>query len=287
MNELQKTELEILKTFISICDRLNLRYYLVCGTALGAVKYGGFIPWDDDMDVALPREDYRIFCKKAPSLLPSHYFLQNYRTDPAFPCIYSKLRDSRTTYVEANAADLPIHHGVYIDVFPLDGYPEKAAEAATLERKKQLMRLMLASAFRLTDGHSLKAKMFLTCARLLGCHRHTHKTVQRLEQLLSRWPAGGSQTWCNHGNWQGQLEYAPWQQYGDGAWFTFEGLKVRVPEQFDAYLTQKYGNWREDPPQEQQIGHHGYAVCDVARPYSAYIETLPNGKIRIRKNADV
>ena len=76
MNRLQTVELELLKAFVDICEKLGLKYYLVCGTALGAVKYGGFIPWDDDVDVALPREEYRRFLQEAPALLPEHIFLQ-------------------------------------------------------------------------------------------------------------------------------------------------------------------------------------------------------------------
>ena len=65
MTDLQKVEFEILKAFVGLCEELGLRYYLVCGTALGAVKYQGFIPWDDDVDVALPRSDYEVFCEKS------------------------------------------------------------------------------------------------------------------------------------------------------------------------------------------------------------------------------
>lgn len=77
MTELQEIEFGLLQQFLSICEQLNLTYYLVCGSALGAVKYGGFIPWDDDIDVALPRKDYEIFCRKAPQILPEWCFLQN------------------------------------------------------------------------------------------------------------------------------------------------------------------------------------------------------------------
>ena len=137
MNELQKVEYSLLRNFISVCDRLGLAYYLVCGTALGAVKYGGFIPWDDDVDVALTRADYNIFCEKAQQLLPDYIFLQNYKTDSAFPSLYTKLRDSRTTFIEESAKSLPINHGVYIDVFPLDGYPENKKAITRFEKKKK------------------------------------------------------------------------------------------------------------------------------------------------------
>ena len=271
MNELQKTEFEILKSFIEVCQKLNLRYYLVCGTALGAVKYGGFIPWDDDVDVALPREDYRIFCEEAPCLLPDYYFLQNHLTDPAYPGIYSKIRDSRTTYIEISSADLPINHGIYIDVFPLDGYPTDAMEAAKLERKKMFYRLKLASAYSITEKHSVKAKLLLRCERLLGFHRHTQKNATLLENILSQWDTSSSDLWCNHGNWQGRLEYSPRKHYGESTGMLFEGLPVRVPEQFDAYLTQKYGDWRAELPLHQQKGHHDYLVCDPKKPYTEYV----------------
>ena len=91
MTELQSVEFSLLKSFVNICDELGLTYYLVCGSALGAVKYSGFIPWDDDIDVALPRNDYELFCEKAPALLPAGYFLQNHKTDKNYPRIYSKI----------------------------------------------------------------------------------------------------------------------------------------------------------------------------------------------------
>lgn len=72
---------------------------------------------------------------------------------------------------------------------------------------------------------------------------------------------------ANHGNWQGKLEYAPLEQYGHGTWGTFEGLKVRLPEQYDAYLSQKYGNYRLDPPIEEQVGHHYSIAYDCNRSY--------------------
>ena len=89
MNELQKIEFDMLKEVVRVCSELKLTYYLVCGSALGAIKYRGFIPWDDDMDIALPRRDYEIFIKEAQALLPENLFLQNYHTEPSFPQIFS------------------------------------------------------------------------------------------------------------------------------------------------------------------------------------------------------
>lgn len=269
MNSLQQVEFDILKSFVDVCDKLKLRYYLVCGTALGAVKYNGFIPWDDDIDVALPRGDYEHFLREAPNLLPEHIFIQNFRTDSNFPHVYTKLRNSNTTFIEEGTAHLPIHHGVYIDVFPLDGYPEKKLIGKIFELRKKLFTWKQYCALR--GDPVLKVRIRNWVFRMLGFHKHTAKTLAQLERFYCSFPTEESSVWCNHGNWQRSLEYASRTQYGDGAWVTFEGLRVRVPEQYEVYLTQKYGDWRADLPAEKQVSHHHCMVCDVNMPYTYYI----------------
>lgn len=273
MNELQQTELELLRAFLRVCGALGLRYYLVCGSALGAAKYGGFIPWDDDVDVAMPREDYETFCREAPRLLPAHLFLQNYRSDPAFPGIYSKLRDSDTTYIERGTAHLPMHHGVYLDLFPLDGYPRGRLAQRWFELRKRLYKHQLAAAFDLERRGAARALYRLN--RALGMHRRTQTIARRYTALIRRYPTQGSSLWCNHGNWQGTLDYADPAQYGQGAWADFEGLKVRIPAEFDRYLTQKYGDWRGELPPEEQRGHHEAVLCDLNRPCVPYGQAAP------------
>ena len=90
--------------------------------------------------------------------------------------------------------------------------------------------------------------------------------------MISSYPVENSEVICNHGNWQGKLEYAPREQYGEGIMMEFEGLKVRVPELYDEYLTQKYGDWRADLPEEEKVGHHYYSVCDLNKSYKEYIK---------------
>lgn len=248
-------------------------YILPClwFSALGAVKYSGFIPWDDDIDVALPREDYNIFCERAQEILPDYYFVQTYKTNREYPNFYCKLRDSRTTYIEKSVQNLNINHGVYIDVFPLDGYPEEKEEADYLEKKKRFLKLQLSSVFMLNKEQKFTTKVFLTLERILGIHKRANKIAQNLEELISKWSTDEAKIWCNHGNWQGELEYAPREQYGEGMKAVFEGLEVRIPEKYDEYLTQKYGDWRADVSEKEKIGHHYYEVYDLEHPYTHYI----------------
>ena len=269
MNELQKKELELLSLFVDICTRLGLRYYLVCGSALGAVKYGGFIPWDDDIDVGMPREDYESFLAEAQKLLPKNIFLQNYRTDPAFPHVFSKLRNSDTTLIEENMAHLPINHGIYIDLFPIDGYPKSEREKKKLRYQKKFLGWLHYCA--LENKESVKVTVRNKFFRMLGYHKKTHRALAKLDSIISSYPTGDSEIWCNHGNWQGELEYAPVWQYGEGAEAEFEGVAVIIPEKYDEYLTQKYGNWRADPPKDKQKSHHMIKLLDTKKPYTEYI----------------
>lgn len=280
MNDLQVKILDILRCFVDICDNLHIPYYLVCGTALGAAKYKGFIPWDDDVDVGLLRSDYARFLEEAPQYLPEHYFLQNYHTDPFFPQPFSKLRDSNTTFIEKNKVHLPINHGVYIDIFPIDAYPPTAREQQKLELKKRWLSWQWGCA--LNGKRSFVSSIHCTFFRIIGCQKRTSNILERYERIISAWPTEAASIWCNHGNWQGKLEYAPREQYGDGIIAKFEGLDVRIPERYDEYLTQKYGDWRADLPEDQKFGHHFAEVIDLERPYTDYVEHLKNGKIRIK-----
>lgn len=285
MTELQQIEKNILACALEIVDRLHLTYFLVCGSALGAVKYNGFIPWDDDIDIAMPRKDYTVFCEKAGELLPPYLFLQNCHTEKNFPYIFSKIRDSRTTYIEKGMAGLDINHGVYIDVFPLDGYPVELKEQRWLEKQKLKHQLVYLSC--LQTHLSLKVRMIVNAEKALGVPCRAAAYAKKFEKVISAYAPEASEYWCNHGNWQGKLEYAPREQYGEGYWTTFEGLRVRAPERYDEYLTQKYGDWRADLPLEQQEGHHYAAVIDLHSPFCDYIVKLGKGRIRLKSSEEL
>ena len=283
MNQLQQVQFDMLCELTRVCNELDLRYFLVCGSALGAVKYKGFIPWDDDIDVGLPRRDYEIFIEAAKTMLPANLFLQNFHTEVNFPQIFSKIRNISTTFIEASVSRLDICHGSYIDLFQLDEYPAAKDQQLWVEMQKRLLMGKLSTAF--CSPKRGRAAVWGALGKMCHYEHRLSEISSELEQSLLSWKGSPSNLICNHGNWQGRLEYAPREQYGDGAWATFEGLRVRVPEKYDEYLTQKYGDWRAELPKEQQMGHHFAQVVDLCHPYTDYIEKLPNGRIRVRKPA--
>lgn len=268
MTQLQQRILELLKLFVGICEKYQLRYFLVCGSALGAAKYQGFIPWDDDLDVALPREDYRRFLEVAQKELPQWCFVQNYRTDPQFPHVYTKLRDSRTTLLEAGVAHLHMNHGVFLDVFCLDGYPRDENQQRELFHKKKLLTWKQVCGLR--GGGNWKVRIRNPVFRILGYHKRTARTLEKMDRLIGQYSPEEAEIWCMHGNWQGELDYVPSCYYGAGTLGVFEGIPVVLPEKYDDYLTRKYGDWHSAPPPEMQCSHHTFLALDLAHSYTEY-----------------
>ena len=275
MNELQRVQFEILCEFITVCKKLDLQYYLICGSALGAEKYKGFIPWDDDIDVALPRSDYLRFIEEGQKLLPDYYFLQNCKTDKNYHHFCSKIRDSRTTYVESDQKNINMHHGVFIDIIPLDLLPD--------------------------DKHfSIKYRFFRICQLIHLKSPETYKNIIKFvlrpfvpisvvysvfEKYLNKYSSKTLSEYCNFHNAKNNRLYMHKDIYGKGINAVFEGKDVVIPERIDEYLTLYYDDWRAELPEEQKAGHHYYEVLDLERPYTDYIEkTTHNGRrMKLRK----
>ena len=272
MNELQKVEMELFLCFAETCKKLDLNYFLVCGSALGAARHGGFIPWDDDMDVGMFREDFNKFMELAPSILPESIFLQNYKSDPEYPYIFAKLRNSNTTYIEKILSKFNMNHGVFLDIFPLDGYPESPSEQKKLARQKRSFRRKLFCGFDFERGYKASALAF--ALRVLGYHKRTAKTLEEYEKLISKYPVKYSKIICNHGTWHAERDYIPVEYYGEGTDAVYEGVMVRVPEMTDQYLTCLYGDWRTPPVHDEQKGIHPHDVCDTEKSYTEYLGNI-------------
>ena len=111
---------EILDYFVIICEENNLRYFILYGTALGAYRHGGFIPWDDDLDVGMPRDDYNKFLSIMEAKPGSDYYIQNERNEEKWFLTFSKLRKNNTVFIESIAEGIYHNNGIYIDIFPLE-----------------------------------------------------------------------------------------------------------------------------------------------------------------------
>ncbi len=268
MNELQSKIFNLFKVFLEVCEKLQLKYYMFAGTAIGALREEGFIPWDDDLDVAMPRGDYEIFITEAQKLLPDSIFLQTYKTDKYFPRNFAKLRDSNTTFVEVGMEKVKINHGVFLDVFPLDVYPELSELPKSFKIKEKFYKY--ATLCGLKDKSSYKIRIRNAVFKALGFHKRTDKYLEKFEKIVFN--LKGTPKYYTNSLFINKSNLFNIEWFGDGVEATFEGLKVKVPTRYDEYLTEKYGNWRERPPLEQQVGHHFASIIDLDKPYTEYIK---------------
>ena len=270
---LKACELDMLKAFIAVCDRLSLKYFLVEGTLLGAVRHEGFIPWDDDIDVAMPRVDYERFLQEAPKYLPSHYFVQSIYSEPEYYLRFAKLRDSRTTFIEAALKRKMVNHGVYIDIFPLDylhdnHYRRFLNKIGLFACDLRIMKLL---SFQNTKTSVIK-RILKKILSVYAAYKYPKlEQALRAREILSA--ASNSGKWVtNYGSVYGRKEIMPEAWYGAGVLLNFEGLSARVPIQYDKWLKQIYGDYMQLPPPEQQVAHHHAEVIDLDKPYTEYVK---------------
>lgn len=263
LEKLKKIELDILRQFIEICEKLNLKWFILYGSCLGAVRHHGFIPWDDDIDVGLMRDDYELFLEKAPLLLPENYFLQNAETDPDYSMNYAKIRCSDTTFIEKTVKDFNINHGIYIDIFPITEYqPSKIFDI-----KAKFYSICISQAYNFEDNGSLPRKAIKGVLR--SFIKDYHVARDKKEQLFRNAEKKGTgivSTFC------GNCENMPKEIFDTVEKMPFENLEVNVPGKWDEYLTLLYGDYMTLPPEEKRVTHHYTEIIDPEKSYKEYIK---------------
>lgn len=267
LEKLKQVELAMLVNFIEVCTKLNLKYYLLGGTLLGAVRHNGFIPWDDDIDVGMPRKDYDIFMSEGQALLDKGLFLQNIDTDKEYYLNFAKIRNSKTTFVELSYKNHKINHGVYIDIFPLDYFPDDEKERKAFRRKNSIYNLRIAAEFYLPNTKTFK---FRVATSLLKIFFPSAKKISKKREQLFKSVAKSSQLANYCGAW-GAREIVPEEWYGEGVELSFEGIKVNTPKEYDKWLTQVYGDYMQLPPVEKRKGHHFTEIVDLEKSYHEYM----------------
>ncbi|MBE6944149.1 MAG: LicD family protein [Ruminococcaceae bacterium] len=256
--ELQQIELQILTDFADFCKENALRYYLIGGALLGAVRYQKFIPWDDDVDVAMPREDY----ERLKTVFSSEkYFLQNAQSDPLFSRCIQKVRLNGTEIAEEGCLGINIHQGIYIDIFPID-YVANNNQKVLSRKAKEIRCLMSLRAIKggYVNGRYAAAKKFI---RVL-CPLTLQFIDRKIDRLCTQENAGERKyaiLWLHNYSWNKQFHEA--SVFGNGSVCSFEGHEFTAPADTDAFLRRVFGeDYMQEPAMEKRKCPHNYInVC--------------------------
>ena len=265
-----KTTIDLLEVFDKFCNENGLRYYVDYGTLLGAVRHKGFIPWDDDIDLVMFRDDYDKMIRLAPDYFKYPFFFQNVYTNPYVVWSFSKLRDDRTTGVEWDYLPADFHQGIFIDIFPLDDVPDnKLYVKGHLKIASELWACCVDTdqVYRMINGEvpSLSNTDLLLQIIQMPIEERFKVYENTLLQLF------GTSTRCNQIDeayaGKGTDRLKEW--YADPIYLPFEYIEVPCPKEFDLVLKAQYGDYMT--PIMEPNAHDGI-ILDPDVPYTEYLK---------------
>lgn len=265
-------EIALLKEVIRICDKYNLTYFVYGGTLLGAVRHKGFIPWDDDLDIAMFRKDYEIFMEKAQEELDETKFCL--QKSEQFGVIYegfARLRDNFSTAIIKKDCLRDSHHGIYIDIFPLDKVIDNG-----LLRKIQFTKIKLLSTlifYKVNQDNSLSHKSLKNVLNHIGNEKVWEWLTNQLKKTCMKYNSKECKTVgilsCDPYDWKC---YWYWEDIKETIEMPYEDFLVDVPKGYERCLRIGYGAYEEFPPVEERGTWHQDVFFDPDKPYYEYTD---------------
>lgn len=269
----QAVLLELLTEFDRICKKHGIRYVLFAGSALGAVRHQGFIPWDDDLDVAMLRPEYERFLGVAPGELNTDAFYLQAEYSDHWPMFFSKLRKNGTACMERFVPkDEKLHQGIYMDIFPVDNLSDGA-----------LVRKLQFAASKAVIAKGLDRRGYLTDSRakkifMAGCKAVPLGLMRRLARQDGKADTAMVHTFFGAAS-RYEKNIFPRRWFEQTVELPFEGLSVPVAAEYDAMLTAIYGDYRTEPPEEEKRCKVHGVIVDPERSYEQYLDRQKQMKV--------
>lgn len=262
--QVKRAQMDLLAEVDRICRKHDLHYFLTGGTLLGAIRHNGFIPWDDDLDIAMMRPDYDRMLEIMKTELDPAYFVHDWHSDPASPHSFSKLKIRGTHYPEGLAQGSKMNDSIYIDIFPYDFAPDKPFTRKIQSIQLYLIKkfLLVRCGFDLSHGSRPK-KLYYSFLKFLSYIRSVEGWKKRFQkvQRIGKYPQSPF-VLCTCGVYAYRKELKPREFLEGYTTHAFEGGNFMIIEKYDAYLRSHYGDYMQLPPVEQRVGRHDVIGID-------------------------
>jgi len=260
----QKVMLYIMKKVHDICVKHNIKYWLDYGSLLGAIRHGGFIPWDDDMDICMMREDYEKFASIAQDELGDEFFWQSPETEPNFYPEFGRVRLNGTIWLGQGWAKAGLqHNGFFLDIFPMDPFPKSRFKIKLMLFYKAVANCVIAyKVLKPPSPNFFKRTIqgiisfFIPAKSLKWCSRRIISGLQKYNQrtnLISKLCLDTERDLCD----KALLENVVLKPFEDAEFF--------VPERYDERLKMLFKDYMQLPPEDKRYGHHGIAKFDFGK----------------------
>ena len=258
LRKVQMVQLEIAKEVKRVCEENNIKYFFFFFTLLGAIRHKGFIPWDDDLDIAMLKEDYDKFVAIAPTAFKPEYELQTWHTDDSFPNEFAKVRKKGTLYIEGKASPEK-EVGIYIDIIVYINFPDTEPEMKITHSKMLTLHRVLLMKCKYRPWYesgsiNWKKRIGYLYYQFRSLFSSYDQLVKRFEAIQNRFP---DSTENLHGMTETE-KYSPLKRewYKDTMMMEFEDDLFAVPKGYDGYLSVCYGDYMQLPPEDERENRH-------------------------------
>lgn len=265
--KLHSCQLIIAREIKRICDENNIKYFIIAGTLLGAVRHKGFIPWDDDMDIGMLREDYERFIHLAEKKLGEDFFLQTTDTDASYGLNFAKVLLKGTKLVEQSAGNLA-KNGIFVDVFPFDAVPEDSAQEGKHEKSTYFYRRLLLAKkkYNVSGNNAVKKIVYAGLGAIAGLYS-SKKLCNKLEYEIQKYNGSSdSEKIVNIGGAYGYKKETIMRKWVENTVeLPFEDMTLAAPADYKEYLEYFYGDYMTPPPEDKRYNRHGIVELDFGK----------------------